>query len=185
MEALWKQTGRFESVADKNERRRASAVYRQASRCGPAPLLDHALLRPGVRRARCDRWVPVTKDFREDMPEIFSFGSVIARGFRRRPVIEHRPDRLFLERRVQLQELVKSQQPGRLRSVFVSPVPHQRDVLSQNLSQHAAERPGPAQFGKGLFRITQRQSALDRHALLDIACFAQGGDGIAVDRLGI
>jgi hypothetical protein len=79
----------------------------------------------------------VAVDFREDTPEIFTFGGVIARGFRRRPVIEHHPDRLFLERRVQLQELVESQQPRRLRRVFVSPVPHQRDVLSQNLSELA------------------------------------------------
>lgn len=57
-------------------------------------------------------------------------------------------------------------------------------MLSQNLSENAAERPGPTQLGKGLFRIARRQSAPDRHALLDIACFAQGGDGIAVDRLG-
>jgi hypothetical protein len=50
----------------------------------------------------------VTEDFREDTPEIFTFGSVIACGFHRRPVIEYHLDWLFLDRRVQLQELVKS-----------------------------------------------------------------------------
>ena len=44
-------------------------------------------------------------DFREDTLDIFTFGGVIARGFRRRPVIKHHPDRLFLERRIKLQEL--------------------------------------------------------------------------------
>jgi len=57
-------------------------------------------------------------------------------------------------------------------------------VLSDNLSQHAAKRLRLAQLSKGLFRIARRQSAPNRHAQLDIARFAQGGDGIAVNSLG-
>jgi hypothetical protein len=87
-------------------------------------LLRHFLFRPRVRSAGRDRWISVTEYLRKDALQLFAFGGVIARGFRRRPVFEHHLDRLILEYRVQLEKPVEPHEPHRLCGVFVTPVAH-------------------------------------------------------------
>ncbi|MCY1247639.1 hypothetical protein D9M72_609880 [compost metagenome] len=84
----------------------------------------------------------MAEDFRKDPLQLFALVRMIARGFRRRPVFKHYPERLILKSRIQLQEPVEPGEPHRLRGVFVTSVAHQRDVLGHHFAQHAAEWPG-------------------------------------------
>ena len=94
----------------------------------------------------------MAKGLRQGALQLFAFSGVIAGGLGRRPLFQHDRDRFACKFRMSLKEPVEPQEPRGLCRVPVSPAAHQRDMIAHEFAQHAAERFGSAQCGKGLVR---------------------------------